>query len=343
MEPTSAARRSQRYHSIFRPRLCLLLVLLCSTSARAEGLLLSHAVSGGRFQYTTRKRDSFASLGSRYGENAELLARSNGFRVSSHLAVGTVLWVDNRHVVPADLDDGIIVNVPQRMLFLLSGGKAIGAYPVAVGRPGWRTPRGDFTVIEKRKNPVWRVPPSIQAEMAREGKRVRTRVPPGPDNPLGKYWIGLSLDSIGIHATNAPWSIYQCRTHGCIRLHPDDAAALFSAVELGTPGKIVYEPVLMAHLANGDTFLEANRDIYRLESEDPLADLKGLAESGDFGNMVDWLRVSEVLRDREGLARQVTVGRECRWEILPWKMWGLSQMPSKEGPSVAEACSNLEP
>ena len=191
-----------------------------------------------------------------------------------------------------DIDDGIVVNVPQRMLFVLSSGNLIVAYPVAVGRPGWRTPRGDFTVEEKRKNPVWRVPPSIQAEMAREGKRVRTTVLPGADNPLGKYWIGLSIPGIGIHATTAPSSIYQCRTHGCIRLHPDDAAALFSIVEIGTPGKIVYEPLLMAHLPDGRTLVEANPDIYRLQAEDPIVDLKGLAESRDFGNMVDWQRVA---------------------------------------------------
>ncbi len=324
--------------------LCVpLLTLLCAGQAKAAQLQVAHAISGSQFSYITHKNDSFASLGSRFGVDAGLLARANGSRSSSHLKPGSLLWVDNRHVVPADIDDGILVNVPQRMLFVLSSGNLIVAYPVAVGRPGWRTPRGDFTVEEKRKNPVWRVPPSIQAEMAREGKRVRTRVLPGPDNPLGKYWIGLSIPGIGIHATTAPSSIYQCRTHGCIRLHPDDAAALFSIVEIGTPGKIVYEPLLMAHLPDGRTLVEANPDIYRLQAEDPIVDLKGLAESRDFGNMVGWQRVGEVLKHREGLAREVTVGRVCWWDVLPLEIWEIRQLLGAQKVSAAGACSNGGP
>ena len=173
-----------------------LLMLLAGGPARGEPLLLSHIVSGGRFYYVVGRGDSFTSLGSRYGVDPEVLAQANGRAIRSRLKAGDGLWIDNRHIVPADIDDGILINVPQRMLFLLSSGHLIAAYPVSVGRPGWRTPRGEFTVVEKRKDPVWRVPPSIQAEMAAQGKRVRTRVPPGPDNPLGKYWVGLSLDSI---------------------------------------------------------------------------------------------------------------------------------------------------
>ena len=108
-----------------------------------------------------------------------MLAEQNHRKSRSHLKPGTVLWVDNRHIVPADIEDGILINVPQRMLFLLVGGNPSLALPVAVGKSDWRTPRGEFTVAEMRKNPVWRVPESIQAEMEDEGKVVRTRVAAG--------------------------------------------------------------------------------------------------------------------------------------------------------------------
>jgi L,D-transpeptidase ErfK/SrfK len=67
----------------------------------------------------------------------------------------------------------------------------------------------------------------------REGKKVLTRVEAGANNPLGKYWLGLSLSGYGIHGTLAPASIYRFQSHGCIRLHPDDIAQLFSQVEVG--------------------------------------------------------------------------------------------------------------
>jgi len=164
------------------------------------------------------------------------------------------------------------------MLFFFRGGTLAGAYPVAVGRRSWQTPRGDFTVVEMQKDPIWTVPLSIQREMAQQGKEVWTRVLPGPDNPLGKYWIRLSGTDVGIHGTIAPSSTYRFRTHGCIRLHPDDAAKLFPMVTVGTPVRIIYEPVLLAHLDDGRIFLEANPDIYG-RAPQALDDLQTLAVS----------------------------------------------------------------
>ncbi len=82
---------------------------------------------------------------------------------------------------------------------------------MAVGRADWQTPLGDFTIVIKEEDPTWDVPLSIQQEMRRAGKRVVKSVPPGPANPLGRFWLGLSLDSVGIHGTIAPLSIYSLR------------------------------------------------------------------------------------------------------------------------------------
>src|SRR5688572_32042800 len=53
-------------------------------------------------------------------------------------------------------------------------------------------------------------------------ERVRKKVPPGPDNPLGEYWMGLSATCCGIHSTNAPQSVYQFKTHGCVRMRSEE-------------------------------------------------------------------------------------------------------------------------
>ncbi len=192
--------------------------------------------------------------------------------------------------------------------------------------------------MEKRKNPVWRVPVSIQAEMAAEGKRVRTRVPPGPDNPLGKHWVGLSLDSVGCHGTIAPLSVYHFRTHGCIRLHPDDAADLYAQVEVGTPGEIIYEPVLMARGPDGRIFVEANPDPYGLRPR-MVGELEALADSDGFGNMVDWPAVRAALELRDGLARDVSYGRICWWDVLPMGWREIGPLWSGEEPFIAGSCS----
>ena len=139
--------------------------------------------------------------------------------------------------------------------------------------------------------------------------------------------------------TIQPLSIHHFRTHGCIRLHPDDVAALFDAVSVDTPGKIIYAPVLLAQLDDGRIFVEVNPDIYDRES-DPIADLEALADSRDLGKMIDWRQVRETVERRDGLAREVTVGRECWWKALPVEMWGLSHLLGGLDRSAAGACSS---
>ena len=144
--------------------------------------------------------------------------------------------------------DLIEVNLPQRMLFHFEDGRLSGAYPVAIGQPGkqWQTPTGSFTVIQMKENPTWRPPASIQREEEAQGKDVIDEIEPGPDNPLGKYWIGLSFPVVGIHGTNHPVSVYSYRTHGCVRLHPDDIEALFNSVDLNDRGETIYVPLMLA-------------------------------------------------------------------------------------------------
>jgi L,D-transpeptidase ErfK/SrfK len=266
---------------------------------------LADRLVGGEFEYAARKGDSLTSIGARFGVEGAALARNNSLDPAARLKLGQVLRVDNRHIVPRRLHEGILINVPQRMLFYFLQGKPASHYPIGLGRPSWPTPDARFTVIGKEESPTWDVPKSIQEEMRREGKVVKTKVPPCPENPLGQYWMGLSVAGYGIHGTIATASIYQFQTHGCIRLHPDDVAELFPQVPVGTPGEIIYEPALLARLEDGRIYLEAHRDVYR-KVGDLFATVKNLISDHDLGGMVDWQKVEEVIRRKEGLARDVS-------------------------------------
>ena len=233
------------------------------------------------------------------------LAELNGLKPTVRLKLGQELRIDNPHIVPNSLVDGILINVPQRMLFHFKSGKLQAAYPVAVGRRAWPTPRGDFEVLEKEEDKTWIVPISIQEEMLATGKPVREKVPPGPDNPLGRHWIRIS-PSEGIHGTNAPASIYKFQTHGCIRLLPEDIDQLFREVPIGTPVKIVYEPVLLARLADGHYYLEVHPDIYR-KAGNPLETVREMAEAAGADSMIDWQEVRKAIQEKRGLAENVTL------------------------------------
>lgn len=267
-------------------------------------------ITGGVFDYTVQSGDYLIRISARFGVTAAVLARDNGLKYDARLKPGQTLTIDNRHIVPERRQDDLLINLPQRMLYLFSMGELVAAYPVGLGKPSWPTPSGDFSVLDKAIDKTWRVPKSIQEEMRREGQAVKTEVPPGPDNPLGKYWLGIGLSGVGIHGTIAPASIYHFQSHGCIRLHPDDIEALFPQVETGTTGSIIYTPLLLTE-SEGRIFIEAHRDIYG-KSDVSIAALEELAQESMLNDRIDWARAAEVLEQQEGVARDVTLAVQAR-------------------------------
>ena len=278
--------------------------------AGAQDVPARSPLIGAEWVHTAVTGESWTTIGAHEGITPAVLAARNGRTLKSPLRAGDIIVIDNRHIVPAALfapdsdGNGLIVNIPQRLLFQFADGRLQGRYPIAVGGRDWQTPLGAFTIVLKEENPTWDVPESIQDEMKRTGKRVLARVPPGPHNPLGKYWLGLSLDSVGIHGTNAPLSIYSFGTHGCIRLAPDNIEALYAQVLEGDIGRIVYEPVLVAYDGT-DVYLEVHPDPYQrvpdlLQRAIELLDVANLTERSDRTEVV------ETVRRAEGVAVPVT-------------------------------------
>ena len=268
---------------------------------------------GGEWAHVVAAGESWTTIGAREAITPAVLAARNGRTLKSPLRAGETIVIDNRHIVPAISfaagdDDALIVNVPQRLLFYFADGRLQAHYPIAVGGADWQTPTGEFEVVVREENPTWDVPVSIQEEMRRAGRRVLTRVPPGPANPLGRYWLGLSLDSVGIHGTIAPLSIYSFATHGCIRLRPDDIEELFVQVAEGDRGRIIYEPVLVAY--DGiDVYLEVHPDPYG-RIPDLLQRALELLDAAGLNDLIDRAEVVCTVRTAEGLAVPVTLMRK---------------------------------
>jgi len=271
---------------------------------------LTLPVVGGIFSYTVQPGDYLIKIGARFGAEATSLARDNGLKYEALLKPGQRLTVNNQHIVPEVRQDGLLINLPQRMLYYFRSSHLVAAYPVGLGKPSWPTPTGEFSVIDKTANKTWLIPKSIQEEMRREGQIVKTEVPPGPDNPLGKHWLGLSLSSIGIHGTIAPASVYHFQSHGCIRLHPDDIQALFAQIERGATGNIIYAPLLLTE-SNGQVFLEVHQDIY-LNGNVSMKALEQQAQDVMLSNRIDWTRATYVLEQHEGIARDITLSTKIQ-------------------------------
>ncbi len=82
-----------------------------------------------------------------------------------------VFKINNRHIVPAELQNGLVINLPELRLYYFVNGAYQRRYALAVGKPSWPTPTGNYKICDKRKNPTWNVPPSIQEEMEDRGMK----------------------------------------------------------------------------------------------------------------------------------------------------------------------------
>jgi lipoprotein-anchoring transpeptidase ErfK/SrfK len=123
----------------------------------------------------------------------------------------------------------IVIDTPQKFLYLVQeDGRAI-RYGIGVGRPGF-TWAGTKTVSMKREWPDW-IPP---AEMLKRRPDLPRYMPGGPDNPLGARALYLGSSLYRIHGSNEPWTIGTQVSSGCIRMRNEDVIDLYNRVSLGT-------------------------------------------------------------------------------------------------------------
>ena len=116
----------------------------------------------------------------------------------------------------------VVVSIPDRKLAVIENSEVVQVFAVAVGAPATPSPVGTFTVVNRVANPTYYHPGTVVA--------------PGPNNPLGTRWIGLSQKGYGIHGTDNQASVGFAKSHGCIRLRTADIERLFERLR---PGDLV--------------------------------------------------------------------------------------------------------
>jgi lipoprotein-anchoring transpeptidase ErfK/SrfK len=126
----------------------------------------------------------------------------------------------------------IVIRRGSNRLLLYNGMRFVRMFGVATGQSAYPTPLGRFDIVVKWRNPWWYPPDSPWAQG-------QAPVPPGPNNPLGTRWMGLSAPGVGIHGTPSDASIGYSASHGCIRMHIPEAEWLFNHVRIGTTVFIV--------------------------------------------------------------------------------------------------------
>lgn len=259
-------------------------------------------VFGQAFYVKTRHEDTLLDIGRHNGL---------GYDEMKHANPGIDMWVPgedreilvpNQYVLPDAPRQGIVLNLAEKRLYHFASSGEIVTYAISIGREGWGTPLGNFSIVRKDKDPTWTPPASIRKEHAENGDPLPAVVPAGPDNPLGQYALRLSAAGYLIHGTNKPWGLGMQVSHGCIRMYPEDIEQLFPNVAVSTPVQIVNQPFKVGWKGN-DLYLEVHTDD-KQEAKLPTEVIPASIANAQ-GVSVDWDEVKRAVNENTGLPHLV--------------------------------------
>jgi L,D-transpeptidase ErfK/SrfK len=245
------------------------LVLLCTlpiaanTAAATFQLPPADVDVVGQVEFTRASReDTLLDIARRYDFGQNEIVHANATVDRWLPEDGALVTLPNRFILPRAERTGLVLNLPEMRMYYYPKAvrgqpQVVITHPVSVGRMDWVTPLGKTQILAKDKDPYWRPPQSLKEEHAREGDILPDVVPPGPDNPLGRFAMRLGFPGYLIHSTNKPFGVGMRVTHGCIRMYPEDIERLFDLVPVGTPVQLVNQPIKVGWLA-GALFIEVH-------------------------------------------------------------------------------------
>lgn len=220
---------------------------------------------------------------------------------------GSLILLPHYRILPDAPERGIVINLAERRLYLFGDDtETVQSWPIGIGRLGFTTPLGETRIVRKVIDPTW----YPTAETRAEDPGLPTAVPPGPENPMGKFALYLGWPQYAVHGTNRPWGVGRRVSRGCIRLYPEDIEKLFQMVEIGTKVTVVDQVAKLAW-HNNRLYLEVHPsrsqldDLeatghFQVEPVDGLADLVYEA-AGDRADRLDLAAVARAERERRGV------------------------------------------
>lgn len=248
-----------------------LMAVICGHAAIAQTYLynVEEDVIGNISIHTIQEGDNFLQLAQRFRVGFNELVDANP-DVDPWIPEQDIqIIIPTQYVLPNTNRQGVVINLAELRLYHfheLEGDTAsVSTYPISIGKSEqWQTPLAYTRVTSKIANPNWYPPASIRKEHEENNDPLPEVVPPGPDNPLGNYKIGLELSGYLIHGTNVPEGIGMRVTHGCIRLHPIGIEKLFNDIKVNTPVTIINQPYKVGWKEN-KLYVETHSEIEEQE------------------------------------------------------------------------------
>jgi L,D-transpeptidase ErfK/SrfK len=304
-----------------------ILSILLPTFAGAGGSSVNSAplpadggsVFGQVIHVEARHEDTLLDIGREYSVGYEEMVAANPGVNAWVPGAGTRVRVPTRFVLPDSPHEGLVVNLPEHRVYYYPKPRPgqpaeVITFAISIGKMDWTTPLGLTRIVDKRTRPSWYPPESVRQEHAAEGRPLPKIVPAGPDNPLGEYAMRLGIPGGAylIHGTNRPAGVGMQVTHGCIRMFPEDVERLFGMVSVGTPVRIVNQPIKMGWL--GDMlFMEVHRPLTAAENtaaaDEDLTNITRLlvAATQDRIAPIDWAGAERAVAEATGVPEPMSL------------------------------------
>src|SRR5687768_613450 len=230
----------------------------------------------GELQVTkVQGEDTFSDIARRFNLGYEELVRANPGVDPWLPGEGREVVLPTQFVLPRGPREGLVINLAQLRVFYYPKRaegelQTVITHPIGIGKVGWSTPEGTTKVTGKTKNPTWFPPASVRKEHREAGDPLPSKVPPGPDNPLGTHLLTLGWPSYLIHGTNKPYGVGLRSSHGCVRFYPEDIAVLYDKIPVGTKVTVVNQPFVFGW-KNSSLYVQAFPVLEDDEREHPKA------------------------------------------------------------------------
>jgi L,D-transpeptidase ErfK/SrfK len=260
-------------------------------------------VVGHLQHYRIKKGDDLLEIARRFGLGYSEIGVEYRYWDPFLPPEGAEMTIPTLWIVPDSRGKQIIVNTGEmRLYYFIKKETQVYTFPIGMGVLDFKTPSGSFRVIEKKVNPAWHIPKSLQAKY---GMAV---MPPGEDNPLGEYKLTLSWGDYGIHGTAMPLGVGRLVSHGCTRMYPEHIKKLFPIVPLGTTVEYIYEPAKIG-FRQGRIFLSVHEDVY-FKIRSMILHVLNLLEQRGLADQVDMRKVMQTVEEQDGMPVDVTKSLE---------------------------------
>lgn len=269
-------------------------------------------IVGALATVNTRENDTLSDIGRHFGLGYNDISIANPSISPWIPAANSRVLLPLRFIIPDAPRKGIVLNLANMRMFYFPKKQPdkLFTYPIGIGRQGWNTPMGLTRIADKKANPSWVVPASIQREHAEKGLPLPKIVRSGPDNPLGYYAMHLGFPSYLIHGTNKPYGIGMQVSHGCVQLYPEDIKDLFHRVKVGMEVRITHQPYLTAW-DDKMLYLEAHEPLEKWRKNKAqlkkqlLKKLRQISYKAKVS--IDWKKVDRILDRSDGIPTPILV------------------------------------